>query len=99
MTQAKNEEEVNRVEDEVKKELKLLATSEKPLELLTFIDAIERLGVGYRLEEEINQIVQAIFEAKDRVIDYDLYHTSLWFRLVRQHGFNVSCGTYISVRM
>nr|ALO69830.1 putative sesquiterpene synthase [Persicaria minor] len=96
VTQAKMEDEVKKVEEDVKKELRKLAKAVgKPLELLNFIDVVERLGVGYRLEQEIEDLVQTIFDNdKFGVHEFDLYHTSLWFRLLRQHGFHVSCDVF-----
>ncbi|KAL8162410.1 hypothetical protein V2J09_013899 [Rumex salicifolius] len=106
VTEAEMEEEVKEIEVNIKMQLKQLRTNvdEKPLELLNFIDTIERLGVGYRLEDEIEQAVQAIYDhgsskhgSDDDDDDdddggYDLYHTSLWFRLLRQHGFHDETG-------
>ncbi|KAL8172402.1 hypothetical protein V2J09_024206 [Rumex salicifolius] len=103
VTEAKKEEEVKEVEGDVKMQLKLLITTmathheKPPLELHNLIDAIERLGLGYRLEDEIELAVQTIFDhTKHEAIDddhhFDLYHICLWFRLLRQHGFHGQDG-------
>ncbi|KAJ8436255.1 hypothetical protein Cgig2_023430 [Carnegiea gigantea] len=81
--------------DELKKEVrkKLLTTMENPKDKLGFIDAIERLGVAYHLEEEIRIILQEFhdnYNQKNDLYDDDLYYVSLRFRLLRQHSFYAS---------
>nr|GMD77666.1 (-)-germacrene D synthase-like [Ipomoea batatas] len=62
---------------------------------LDLINNIQRLGVGYQFENEIEATLQHIFTAyyelkveKDE--EDDLYAVSLRFRLLRQHGYHVS---------
>ncbi|KAK4383280.1 Gamma-cadinene synthase [Sesamum angolense] len=61
---------------------------------LILIDTIERLGVGYHFEQEIEDQLREIFflqsENKDQH-DCDLFTTALQFRLLRQHRYFVSC--------
>ncbi|KAI3693548.1 hypothetical protein L1987_76494 [Smallanthus sonchifolius] len=75
----------------VRKELMITASSE-PMQL---IDEIQRLGVAYHFEDEIEKILQHIYVkyGDDMWIENpNLQSASLWFRLLRQHGFNVSPG-------
>lgn len=57
------------------------------------VDAIQRLGIEYHFEEEINEALQNLFENFDDYCkdNHDLYTTALSFRLLRQHGYRVSC--------
>ncbi|KAB2594843.1 (-)-alpha-pinene synthase-like [Pyrus ussuriensis x Pyrus communis] len=65
---------------------------------LKLIDAIQRLGMANHFEREIREALEGIHNAayNDDGIndDGDLYNVALRFRLLRQHGFNVSCGLY-----
>ena len=79
----------------VKKDLLAYQQASEPLEELKFIDAIQRLGVGYHFEEDIEKALERMFESyQDQCDKYDLFHVSLLFRILRQHGFNVSSGMY-----
>ncbi|KAG4215821.1 hypothetical protein ERO13_A01G200800v2 [Gossypium hirsutum] len=60
---------------------------------LPLIDAVQRLGVYYHFEEEIEDALEAIYHDNNDV-DNDLYTISLRFRLLREHGFNVSCEVF-----
>lgn len=64
------------------------------VKLLELIDAVQRLGVAYHFEDEIEECLEHIYVAYDdtRINDTNLHNTSLWFRLLRQQGFNVSSG-------
>ncbi|KAH6833097.1 hypothetical protein C2S53_002961 [Perilla frutescens var. hirtella] len=60
---------------------------------LELIDQLQKLGLSYHFNEEINQILNSIYlEQKyyGKTEDRDLYSTSLAFRLLRQHGLKVS---------
>ncbi|GAB4825747.1 hypothetical protein Ancab_008622, partial [Ancistrocladus abbreviatus] len=83
-TKALKAKHLEELKEEVRKEL--LAVVDKSLELLDFIDAIECLGVAYHFEEEIENALQKVYD-NYRNDDFDLYYTSLQFRLLRQHGF------------
>ncbi|VVA41472.1 PREDICTED: (-)-germacrene D synthase [Prunus dulcis] len=63
---------------------------------LELIDAIQRLGVAYHFEREIEEALERIHgtTCHDHY-DGDLHSVALGFRLLRQHGYNVSCGRYI----
>ncbi|KAK7405099.1 hypothetical protein VNO78_06294 [Psophocarpus tetragonolobus] len=62
---------------------------------LKFIDSIQRLGVSYHFESEIDGALHQIYNlsTKENIIityDYDLYHLALLFRLFRQQGYPIS---------
>ena len=60
---------------------------------LGLIDALQRLGVAYHFEREIQEALEHIYTTFNDKIDVDdLYKVSLSFRLLRQEGFKVSCG-------
>ncbi|KAG5546310.1 hypothetical protein RHGRI_018473 [Rhododendron griersonianum] len=67
---------------------------------LDLIDAIQRLGVAYHFETEIDQGLHQIYETyhqsghKNVNNDEDLYITALSFRLLRQQGYPVSCDVF-----
>ncbi|KAI5333429.1 hypothetical protein L3X38_023560 [Prunus dulcis] len=66
---------------------------------LKLIDAIQRLGVAYHFEREFEEALERIHGAyHDHAIndddDGDLYNVALGFRLLRQHGYNVSCDLF-----
>ncbi|MFQ6641759.1 hypothetical protein Gotur_016760, partial [Gossypium turneri] len=60
---------------------------------LTFIDSVQRLGVSYRFTKEIEDELENIYHNNNNA-ENDLYNTSLRFRLLREHGFNVSCEVF-----
>ncbi|CAK9141037.1 unnamed protein product [Ilex paraguariensis] len=70
----------------------LSKAGEEPLEGLFLIDAIQRLGIEYHFQEEIEAILQRQYMAiKTDVHKYeDLYEVSLCFRLLRPEGYYVS---------
>ena len=62
---------------------------------LNFIDYVQRLGVSYHFEHEIDTLLCQIYDisTKDNNIiahSDNLYHTALLFRLLRQHGYRIS---------
>lgn len=78
----------------------LLAVSDKPaITKLDLIDSVQRLGVSYHFEREIDEILQQIQAIHSDCCDQDhndnLYSISLRFRLLRQHGYRISCGMSI----
>ncbi|CAI9770284.1 unnamed protein product [Fraxinus pennsylvanica] len=72
----------------------MLDKTVEPLDQLEFIDNLRRLGISYHFENEIKRILSVInikYSKNDRDSNIkDLYATALEFRLLRQHGFNVS---------
>ncbi|KAH9755851.1 alpha-humulene/(-)-(E)-beta-caryophyllene synthase [Citrus sinensis] len=87
---------------ELKEEIRrmLKAYINKPTQNnLDLIDAIQRLGVSYHFESEIDEILGKLHEAHqdcglgDNEND-ELYYISLQFRLLRQHGCKISADVF-----
>ncbi|CAA0805839.1 Alpha-humulene/(-)-(E)-beta-caryophyllene synthase [Striga hermonthica] len=82
----------------LKEEAKMMLTMAKGKSLcerLVLIDTLERLGVGYHFEQEIeDQLELTLTEFEKEREDYDLFTTALWFRLLRQHRHYVSCNVF-----
>ncbi|XP_047250906.1 (-)-camphene/tricyclene synthase, chloroplastic-like [Capsicum annuum] len=81
----------NELKKEIKKNLMMVKGSQE-LEKLELIDNLQRLGVSYHFKDEIMQILKSIHDQSSSAAATgdSLYHTSLKFRLLRQHGFHVS---------
>lgn len=68
-----------------------------PSQKLDLIDQIQRLGVSHHFENEIEEVLQQIHKNSyddPQGGDDDLYTAALYFRLLRQQGYNVSCGKF-----
>ena len=80
------------LKEEVRREL--MAAAGKPSQQLNFIDSVQRLGLAYHFEKEIEEALGNIYDNYHHIDDEydDLYHASLRFRLLRQQGYNISCG-------
>ncbi|KAI3935510.1 hypothetical protein MKX01_020795 [Papaver californicum] len=78
---------VKKMEKQVKGMLMKEVESMSKLEL---IDAIQRLGMSYLLEEDIHKILENMYHDDEQEMEDNLYATSLRFRLLRQHGFHES---------
>ncbi|KAL0365216.1 UNVERIFIED_CONTAM: Terpinolene synthase, chloroplastic [Sesamum angustifolium] len=85
---------------ELKVEVKKMLVQEKELtvEELELVDDLQKLGISYHFEDEINQMLGCLYEQKygggknnsdSEGKERDLYSTALEFRLLRQHGFSV----------
>jgi hypothetical protein len=85
-------QEIEKLREQFKREL--LAAASNSSQQLDLIDSIQRLGVAYHFETEIEEALQHIYNNRIDMKDDDLYNTALGFRLLRQHGYNVSCGNY-----
>nr|XP_048328535.1 valencene synthase-like [Ziziphus jujuba var. spinosa] len=95
----KHIEKMQQQVEELKEEVKGLImkySHKKPLQKLELIDAIQRLGVSYHFEREINEALEKIYNSYGFLVeeDDDLYAISLWFRLLRQHGYYISCDVF-----
>ncbi|KAJ0102544.1 hypothetical protein Patl1_04439 [Pistacia atlantica] len=82
----------------LKEEIKsmLMDDANKSLQKLDLVNVIQRLGVSYHFESEVNEILEDVYKAhneSDSGDDTDdLYSISLKFRLLRQHGYKISCA-------
>ena len=91
--------QVEELKEEVKTML-LMDSKNKPWQKLELIDSIQRLGVSYHFQSEIDQVLENINNINYPlgVVDEEddcLYVIALWFRLLRQHGYRISCGKLI----
>ncbi|KAG2331807.1 hypothetical protein Bca52824_002987 [Brassica carinata] len=66
------------------------------LDQLELIDDLQKLGVSYHFEREIDNILTFTYHKLDQSkfreyeMEYDLHANALEFRLLRQHGFSVT---------
>ncbi|KAK2631659.1 hypothetical protein EUGRSUZ_L02618 [Eucalyptus grandis] len=78
----------------------LTSAMNKPSQKLNLIDQIQQLGLAYHFEfeiaEQLEQIHRSYFEFHCGDNDDNLHTIALLFRLLRQQGYNVSCGIYRS---
>ncbi|XP_048328632.2 (-)-germacrene D synthase-like [Ziziphus jujuba] len=92
----KEMEKVRKLKEQVKK--MVVAPVNNPLEKVELINAIQRLGVAYHFESEIEEILQQINTLScnygDNENDFDLYTVALCFRLLRQQGYNSPCDIF-----
>nr|QJX58301.1 monoterpene synthase 16 transcript variant 2 [Salvia pomifera] len=73
----------------------LLKEKLKAIQQLELIDDLKYLGLSYFFQDEIKQILSSIHNEhkyfhNNEGDERDLYFTALGFRILRQHGFNVS---------
>lgn len=94
--QASQLQEHGRLKEQVRREvLEPLVKYHSLSEQLKLIDDIERLGLGHHFEAEIEQTLHHVYGTYYHDIDkYDLYVVALCFRLLRQHGYRVSCDIF-----
>ncbi|CAL5409992.1 unnamed protein product [Camellia sinensis] len=90
----KEEGRVKELKDEVR-EMLSDARTEPLKETLILIDSLQRLGLSYDFEYEIEQALQSIYSTQINCgggggDDDDLYMCALCFRLLRQQGYHVS---------
>ncbi|CAI9756556.1 unnamed protein product [Fraxinus pennsylvanica] len=65
------------------------------IESLMLVDAIQRLGVDYHFQEEIEAVLQRHYmEATTSFDGYSLHDLSLFFRLLREHGFFIPADIF-----
>uniref|UniRef100_A0A9I9DTB3 Terpene synthase 10-like n=1 Tax=Cucumis melo TaxID=3656 RepID=A0A9I9DTB3_CUCME len=81
----------NELKGEVRVVMNKIANDD-PLKQLEFIDILQRLGISYHFENEIKDMLTTTYKKCCENDDWkcnNLYATSLEFRLLRQHGFNI----------
>ncbi|KAA3452987.1 (+)-delta-cadinene synthase isozyme XC1-like [Gossypium australe] len=88
---AETEKRHQQLKEEVRK--MIVAPMANSTQKLVFIDSVQRLGVSYHFTKEIEDELENIYHNNNDA-ENDLYTTSLRFRILREHGFNVSCNTF-----
>nr|QJA18338.1 terpene synthase 23 [Andrographis paniculata] len=76
---------------------KVMNKESKAKDKMILIDTIERLGLAYHFEKEIDHQIAQIFESEmqnEDDKDSDLFSTALHFRLFRQHGYNAPSSVF-----
>ncbi|KAI0508095.1 hypothetical protein KFK09_014229 [Dendrobium nobile] len=71
---------------------KILTDAIDPLKSLELIDSIQRLGVAYHFEKEVNDIFCRVHKIK--IDEGDLYATALHFRLLRQQRYHITSDVF-----
>ncbi|KAK3433830.1 hypothetical protein EUGRSUZ_D01106 [Eucalyptus grandis] len=72
---------------------------DKPSQMLHLIDQIQRLGIDYHFEREIDEQLEGIQKSYSQ-LDHgdfkgdDLHMVALMFQLMRQQGFNISSEVF-----
>ncbi|KAK9674000.1 hypothetical protein RND81_12G204200 [Saponaria officinalis] len=86
-THLEKEEEVNQLKVRVGE---LLRATKGSQERIILIDTLERLGVAYHFEKQIDDALETVFESfVGDCENANLNNVSLRFRILRQHGFCV----------
>ncbi|XP_051125075.1 germacrene A synthase-like [Andrographis paniculata] len=65
------------------------------MDAMNLIDTLERLGIAYHFENEISEKLREIYDLLDTDKYCDLYTTALHFRILRQHGYHISCDIFL----
>ncbi|KAJ0984439.1 hypothetical protein J5N97_002795 [Dioscorea zingiberensis] len=66
---------------------RLNRTDSDPIDTMSLIDTLQRLGIAYHFDEEIESLSDKCFHFING--KHDLFGTSLCFRLLRQQGHNI----------
>ncbi|KAF8391446.1 hypothetical protein HHK36_023751 [Tetracentron sinense] len=69
-----------------------LGRASDPTGTMELVDTLQRLGIAYHFEEEINVLLDRFSNAKDE--EDNLFLTALRFRLLRQNGYQVSTNVF-----
>ncbi|GAA0147084.1 hypothetical protein LIER_36448 [Lithospermum erythrorhizon] len=91
-------EEIEKLKETAKR--MLMFQNGDVLDNMIMIDTIERLGLSYHFEKEIEDQLEQIYlmelftNGAYNNNDGDLFFVSLHFRLLRQHGYKISSGVF-----
>nr|4GAX_A Chain A, Amorpha-4,11-diene synthase [Artemisia annua] len=91
------EQGVEQIVKDLKKEVRQLLKEAldipmKHANLLKLVDEIQRLGISYLFEQEIDHALQHIYETYGD--NWSGARSSLWFRLMRKQGYFVTCDVF-----
>ncbi|KAJ0102231.1 hypothetical protein Patl1_04440 [Pistacia atlantica] len=92
---AKTEQEFQGLKQEVRR--MLISTTDKTFQKLCLIDVVQRLGVDYHFEKEIEDALEELYH-EHCADDRNLCNVALRFRLLRQQGYNVPCDIFIKFK-
>ena len=92
------EQQVETLKQDVRK--RLTSTMEKPIDKVELIDSIQRLGLSYHFEPEIDELLQQIHKTYVQNNQILITHTdlqglhslALLFKLLRQEGYPILPG-------
>ncbi|XP_027343009.1 myrcene synthase, chloroplastic-like [Abrus precatorius] len=73
----------------------MLGRLENPLDQLELIDVLQRLGIDYHFGNEIKNILDNVYHSDAFRREKNLYATALEFRLLRQHGYDISTDVFV----
>ncbi|XP_058094640.1 probable terpene synthase 2 [Magnolia sinica] len=82
---------VEMLKEEVRR---MLFNTHGSVQEMNLIDDIQRLGVAYHFENEIDEALHRMYGEYTKVQYDDLYAVALRFRLLRQGGYNVSSDVF-----
>ncbi|XP_062076060.1 myrcene synthase, chloroplastic-like [Humulus lupulus] len=91
-SQYKGEPYTSRLNELKEKVKRMLVEMENSLAQFELIDTLQRLGLSYHFQNEINTILKEKYTNINNIINnpnFDLYTTALEFRLLRQYGYAV----------
>lgn len=92
------EEDNARRMEKLTEDVKQLIYMKKGMEeQLQLIDHLQQLGVAYHFKEDIKDALGTIYGSVEKVnmlLKDNLHATALMFRLLREHGFDVSEGVF-----
>ncbi|KAL0312078.1 UNVERIFIED_CONTAM: Vetispiradiene synthase 1 [Sesamum radiatum] len=80
-------QEIESLKEKVRR---MVVSNNNVAEKVKLIDSIERLGVSYHFEREIEEQILNFYNARSIFESDDLYTVALYFRLLRQHGYHIS---------
>ncbi|XVF82873.1 hypothetical protein PTKIN_Ptkin16aG0086200 [Pterospermum kingtungense] len=86
------ESHATKLEELKQKAGKLLATTKDTSSLLKLIDSLQRLGVAYHFEKQIDEALNQLHV--DQNVSKVLSVTALQFRLLREHGYPVTADVF-----
>ncbi|KAL2493940.1 terpene synthase 02 [Forsythia ovata] len=69
-----------------------LQRSREPVKTLKLVDKLQRLGIAYYLEDDINAILDRF---SDGLPNEDLFTTALCFRLLRDNGYKIGSDVFL----
>ncbi|XP_020672567.2 terpene synthase 10-like [Dendrobium catenatum] len=79
--------------EKLKEDVKLLIKEKSFADQLELFDSLQKLGVAYHFEEEIKYLLNLMKFSEEKLrmeFNEDIHVMALYFRLSREHGFEVS---------